>query len=280
MRRLETAVRDQKSIREASKSSGDKFLSGKCTAKIKAYQKKYNRISEITGIAPQPKRMSITKGLNTVKNVDFSGNGGIMKLSAKTGAKFNDNKSIKVDFESVEREKKRIKTRLEISNVNLDELKNTDILTEFLDETEKLQLKFGKKYSGIVVSSNLKGTQTICEVNPSMILCLNPDYFNDRNLLTETLNFMSSRKIIPKDCANIEYISKHEFYHMYTKLDIDQPASKASVLYLRENKKNFKGIICRNATVDPYEFVADYLSAPQSNKIKSELLTYYNLEET
>lgn len=78
MRRLETAVRDQKSIREAAKSSGDKVLSDRCTAKIKAYQKKYNQISEITGIAPQPKRMSITKGLNAVKSIDFSGNNGIM----------------------------------------------------------------------------------------------------------------------------------------------------------------------------------------------------------
>jgi hypothetical protein len=66
MRRFETAVRDQKSIREAARNSGDKILSDRCTAKIKAYQKKYNRISEITGIAPQPKRMSITKGLSSV----------------------------------------------------------------------------------------------------------------------------------------------------------------------------------------------------------------------
>lgn len=61
MRRLETAVREQKSIREAALNEGDKVLADKCTAKIKAYQQKYGEITDITGIAKQPKRMSVTK---------------------------------------------------------------------------------------------------------------------------------------------------------------------------------------------------------------------------
>lgn len=89
MRRLETAVRDQKSIREAARNSGDKVLSDRCTAKIKAYQKKYNQVSEITGIAPQHKRMSITKGLNTVKSIDFSGNSGIIKEAERISSSLN-----------------------------------------------------------------------------------------------------------------------------------------------------------------------------------------------
>ena len=83
MRKLETAVREQKTTRDIAKAGGDHLLADECTAKIKAYQKKYNEICEITGMTPQPKRMSIPKGLNSVKRVDFSGNGGIIKEAEK-----------------------------------------------------------------------------------------------------------------------------------------------------------------------------------------------------
>jgi DNA-binding ferritin-like protein len=66
MRRLETAVREQKTTREAARNAGDKVLADNCTAKIKAYQGKYNEICDITGMPPQPKRMSIPKGLNAI----------------------------------------------------------------------------------------------------------------------------------------------------------------------------------------------------------------------
>ena len=61
MRRIETAIREQKSIREAAKLSGNDELVKSCTAKIKAYQRKYGEITNITGIAKQPKRMSVPK---------------------------------------------------------------------------------------------------------------------------------------------------------------------------------------------------------------------------
>ena len=61
-RRLESAVREQKTIRDTAKASGDNLLVRRCNERIKAYQDKYNQISEITGIAKQPKRMSVPKG--------------------------------------------------------------------------------------------------------------------------------------------------------------------------------------------------------------------------
>ena len=67
MRKFETAVREMKTTRDAARSGGDSVLVNDCTAKIKAYQKKYNEICEITGMTPQPKRMSIPKGLSMVK---------------------------------------------------------------------------------------------------------------------------------------------------------------------------------------------------------------------
>ncbi len=79
MRRLEAEVRNQKDIRELAKSSGDMAQVNKCNAKIKAFQSKYNEISEITGIAKDPKRMSIPKiEKNSQKNLTKSGNRGII----------------------------------------------------------------------------------------------------------------------------------------------------------------------------------------------------------
>lgn len=86
MRRLETGVREQKTTREVARNAGDKVLADRCTAKIKAYQAKYNEICDLTGMSPQPKRMSIPKGLNSV-NVNAN----------KTLTTFG--KSVKIDLQ-------------------------------------------------------------------------------------------------------------------------------------------------------------------------------------
>ena len=60
-RKIESAVREQKTIRNLARASGDKMLVKKCNDKIKAYRKKYDEIAEITGISPDFKRMSVPK---------------------------------------------------------------------------------------------------------------------------------------------------------------------------------------------------------------------------
>ena len=62
MRKLETTVREQKSIKAMAQAEGDKGLVKECNANIKAYKDKYSQISEATGIREDLKRMSITKG--------------------------------------------------------------------------------------------------------------------------------------------------------------------------------------------------------------------------
>lgn len=60
-RRLETAVRNEKTTREIAKASGDNDLVKSCNERINAYQGKYNEISEITGIQGEKKRMSVPR---------------------------------------------------------------------------------------------------------------------------------------------------------------------------------------------------------------------------
>lgn len=71
-RRLETAVRNEKTTRDLAKASGDNALVKRCNERIKAYQGKYNEISEITGISKEPKRMSVPK-LDQKKEVKING---------------------------------------------------------------------------------------------------------------------------------------------------------------------------------------------------------------
>lgn len=61
MRNLESATREQKTIRDLARSNGDKVLVKKCNEKIKAYRQKYDEIAEATGLYPDTKRMSVPR---------------------------------------------------------------------------------------------------------------------------------------------------------------------------------------------------------------------------
>ena len=62
MRRLETAIRNEKSIKNMAQAGNSKKLVKDCNAKIKAYQAKYEEITNITGFAKETKRMNVPKG--------------------------------------------------------------------------------------------------------------------------------------------------------------------------------------------------------------------------
>ena len=66
-RRLESSVRNEKTTRNLAKASGDNALVKRCNDRIKAYQGKYNEISEITGIQGDKRRMSVPRGTAMVK---------------------------------------------------------------------------------------------------------------------------------------------------------------------------------------------------------------------
>ena len=61
MRRVESAIREQKSIKQIAQASGDKALVKQCNDKIKAYKGKYEEITNITGFYPETKRMSVSR---------------------------------------------------------------------------------------------------------------------------------------------------------------------------------------------------------------------------
>ena len=61
MRRLETAIRNERSIKNMAQAEGDKGQITKSNKKIKAYKGKYEEITNITGFYPETKRMSVPR---------------------------------------------------------------------------------------------------------------------------------------------------------------------------------------------------------------------------
>ncbi len=74
MRKLETAVREQKGIKAMAQASGDKLAVRECNERIKRYKDKYAEISDITGIAQDKKRMTLTKSADSGKIKEKSAN--------------------------------------------------------------------------------------------------------------------------------------------------------------------------------------------------------------
>lgn len=61
MRKLETVMREQKGIKVAAQASGDITATKNANSIISACEKKYNEISEITGLMKETKRMTIPR---------------------------------------------------------------------------------------------------------------------------------------------------------------------------------------------------------------------------
>lgn len=74
MRRIETAVREQKGMKAMYQASGDPLAVRECNERIKRYKDKYAEISDITGIAPDKKRMTLTKSADGGKIKEKSAN--------------------------------------------------------------------------------------------------------------------------------------------------------------------------------------------------------------
>ena len=97
MRRLETEVRKQKDIRAIARESGEKEQVRRCNARIKACKAKYAEISDITGIAQEPKRMSVPRMPKTDGNsLTSAGDSGIIIKSNNVGEKAEPYPSEKV----------------------------------------------------------------------------------------------------------------------------------------------------------------------------------------
>ena len=140
-RRLETAVRNEKTTKDLAKASGDNALVKRCNERIKALQGKYTEISETTKIPEDKKRMSVPRGTASVKGATPTPK---IKLQEKTFPK----------AKTIEEAEKYARENLftgylgaKTSYKGID----IDIANGINEALENVTSKYGRKLSGIEV---------------------------------------------------------------------------------------------------------------------------------
>ena len=225
MRRLETAVREQKIIKNTAKASGDNALVKRCNENIKAYKQKYSEISNITGIAEEPKRMSVPRGTATVKGatqtpkkidvpktieqVNERGTKGIERIV--------DNR---IDSQGLNLVKPKDISKSAINPYSVDltgiEAKNADVI---VDTVEELSGKYKTTIQGYRTGKKgeflgRSGTFATTEYNPttaSSDIVFNKAKVDDIDRIKELSQKGWSVKV--KEGFEDRYVATHEFAH-------------------------------------------------------------------
>lgn len=155
---------------------------------------------------------------------------------------------------------------LGVNSVDIRHIKNGEVLTPFIEELEKLKNEHGCMFNRI--ESIDLAENTIAQLN-GKVLQLNQRYFNNRELLQSQLNDWLKVKYIPMDCNNITYVAAHEYMHLLTQDEIDNPASLINKVCSVAKKED---IISVNSKKDRYEFVADLLAANRVSGFKNRTI--------
>ena len=225
-RRLESSVRNEKTTRDLAKASGDNALVKRCNERIKAYQGKYNEISEITGIQGDKKRMSVPRGTATVKGatptskkvsnvpktieqVNERGTKGIEKIV--------DNR---IDSQNLNLVKPKDISKSAINPYSVDltgiEAKNADVI---VDTVEELSGKYKTTIQGYRTGKKgeflgRSGTFATTEYNSttaSSDIVFNKAKVDDIDRIKELSQKGWSVKV--KEGLEDRYIATHEFAH-------------------------------------------------------------------
>jgi len=107
---------------------------------------------------------------------------------------------------------------------------------------------------------------TIAQLN-GKVLRLNQRYFNNNELLQNELSDWLKIKYIPSGCDNINYVATHEYMHLLTQEEIDNPTSIINKICNVAKKED---IISINSKKDRYEFVSDLLAANKVSWFKNK----------
>ena len=185
-RRLETAVRNEKSIKNMAQAEGNKKLVSDCNAKIKAYQGKYDDISNITGIQGDKKRMSVPRGTATVKGA--------------TPTKVETPKKVFPKATSIEEAEKYASENLftgylgaKTSYKGID----LDIANGINEALENVTSKYGRKLSGIEVVNpkTAKGLKALGDANaPFATQSITGKVFINKDILKDAKSLKSYKE--------------------------------------------------------------------------------------
>lgn len=195
---------------------------------------------------------------NTVDNSDESDIIEIRQLAQKNEFDYRDYEEV-IDEESVDSLKKYVKDEMGISYIaGIDKLKNGHVVGEILSTIKSLSDKYGECFSRI--SLRYYGNERTAAETIGKELALNIEYMNRPDALRAVLNIWEKRNFIPKGCNTIQYVGKHEYFHLLYSDDIANQNSKINTLIRRYKNEGGKPV-SENSLVDNHEFISDLLAS-------------------
>ena len=225
-----------------------------------------------------PDNMTYAEWQKAFINVDKSGltnaeNGGIIKpRQIAQQEKFSvSDFDVFEDTESVDKLKKFAADKMGIKNISgVEKLKNGKQVQEILLTVNEISQKFDKRYSSISIV-NFGNQNTVAETFGNE-LRLNVEFMNRPEALQSLLDKWEKDEYIPKACNNLEYIGKHEFFHLLTQDLID--TSKSEIV-TEVNRQKIQSV-SKNAKKDLHEYVSDLLSGKKltskQQKLKEKII--------
>ena len=195
---------------------------------------------------------------DTVDNSDESDIIEIRQLAQKNEFDYRDYEEV-IDEESVDSLKKYVKEEMGISYIaGIDKLKNGHVVGEVLSTIKSLSDKYGECFSRI--SLRYYGNERTAAETIGKELALNIEYMNRPDALRAVLNIWEKRNFIPKGCNTIQYVGKHEYFHLLYSDDIANQNSKINTLIRRYKNEGGKPV-SENSLVDNHEFISDLLAS-------------------
>lgn len=195
---------------------------------------------------------------DTVDNSDESDIIEIRQLAQKNEFDYLDYEEV-IDEESVDSLKKYVKDEMGISYIaGIDKLKNGHVVGEILSTIKSLSDKYGECFSRI--SLRYYGNERTAAETIGKELALNIEYMNRPDALRAVLNIWEKRNFIPKGCNTIQYVGKHEYFHLLYSDDIANQNSKINTLIRRYKNEGGKPV-SENSLVDNHEFISDLLAS-------------------
>lgn len=155
--------------------------------------------------------------------VDKSGESGIIEESRKMSASSQNppdfsKYTVTEDISAVEEIKSKISDLLGIKSddINLDGIKNTEVLEPFIKRLHKIVEDTEMKFPAISAAEIIDGDEyCIASFKPyENKLYISSKFFNSKEALEDTLKEWASLGILPKQAKSINYLAEHEAAHI------------------------------------------------------------------
>lgn len=207
-------------------------------------------------VTPEERRELLSRNPVNVHNssIDKSAKGGIiksenLKMSAPLQKPPDFSKyEVKSDLKAVEAFKETVSAKLgiPISDINLDGIRNTEVLEPFINRIEQIQKETGMKMPALRSLSVIDGDETCIAgyKRYENTLYISSKYFNSKDALVDTLKEWANNGTLPKQGKTIRYLAEHETAHIRIPVsDIESEEGfeifrKAMKRGLCENDKN------------------------------------------